>query len=308
MSALTHIDEIPAAAQGGVVAIGNFDGVHLGHRGLIAHAKRIAAAQKVPLSVITFEPHPRQFFQPDIEPFRLTPAPVKKRLLTELGVDHVFALDFSRPLASLSAQDFIDGLLVQKLQARHVVVGEGFAFGHKRLGTVETLSACSSFRTHAVAPVASPLGVVYSSTSARAFLRGGKFDVTEEILGWPWHIEMPVVHGDKRGRDLGFPTANQNVADYLRIPYGVYAVKALIEGEAYWRGGVANFGVRPMFEVPQPLFETYIFDFSGEIYGKILRVRPVEHLRPEQKFTSLDALVAQMKDDCLKAKAVLKSP
>ena len=290
-----------------MLAIGNFDGVHLGHRALIQQATSIAKAQGAPLGVVTFEPHPRQFFQPEAEPFRLSLLPMKKRLLEELGVDHIFALSFGQELSQLTAREFIEQILVCDLKAQHIVVGGNFAFGKGRTGTVETLAATDKFKLTVVKPVISPEGKIYSSSAIRDLLKQGQFAAAEKLLGWPWQIETPVVGGDKRGRELGFPTANQNVPTYVRIPYGIYAVRAQIEGEAIWREGVANFGIRPMFQISLPIFETFIFDFSAEIYGKNMRVQPVKHLRPEQSFKDLDALVAQMKEDCIAAKAVLKS-
>ncbi len=308
---ILHTDSknIPAAAKGCILAIGNFDGVHQGHRVLIKQAADIAAAAQAPLGVITFEPHPRQFFQPQAEPFRLTLLPMKQRLLQELGVEHIFALPFNRELSQLTAEEFIDQILMRDLKARHVVVGENFSFGKGRAGTVKTLAAAGDkFKLTAVKPVQSQQGKIYSSSAIRELLKQGQFSEAEKQLGWPWQIEAPVMSGDKRGRELGFPTANQNVPDYVRIPYGIYAVRVNIEGESIWRDGVANFGIRPMFQIPQPIFETFIFDFSAEIYGKNMRVQPVQHLRPEQSFKDIATLVAQMKEDCIAAKAVLKSP
>ncbi len=309
MTAL-HTDRknIPPAVQSCVLAIGNFDGVHLGHRALIQQAKEIAVAAGAPLGVITFEPHPRQFFQTVAKPFRLTLPPMKQRLLQEMGVDHVFVLPFNRELSSLTGEEFIDKILVQDLKARHVVVGESFAFGKARSGNVQTLEkANDKFKLTIVKPVLSPEGKRYSSSAIRDLLRQGQFEEANKQLGWSWQIESPVVNGDKRGRELGYPTANQNVPDYVRIPYGIYAVRVLIEGETSWREGVANFGVRPMFKIAQPIFETFIFDFSADIYGKNMRVLPVRHLRPEQSFSDIAALTTQMKEDCIDAKAVLKS-
>jgi riboflavin kinase/FMN adenylyltransferase len=300
--------DIPAAAKGCVLAIGNFDGIHQGHRALIKQAADIAKAARAPLGIVTFEPHPRQFFQPEAEPFRLTLLPMKQRLLQELGVDHIFALSFNRELSQLTGEEFIDRILMHDLKARHVVVGENFAFGRGRSGTVQTLAAAhDKFKLTVVKPVLSQQGQLYSSSAIRELLKQGQFAAAEKGLGWPWQIETLVVGGDKRGRELGYPTANQNVPDYVQIPYGIYAVRVRIEGETTWRDGVANFGVRPMFQIPQPIFETFIFDFSSEIYGKNMRVQPVQHLRPEQSFTDIAALVAQMKEDCIMAKAVLKS-
>ena len=290
------------------MAIGNFDGVHLGHRALINQARAIAVDVRAPLGIITFEPHPRQFFQPMAEPFRLSLPPMKQRQLETLGVDHVFALPFNRELSQLTAEEFIDQILVKNLRARHIVVGDGFAFGKGRLGTVKTLmAAADKLKLTVVNPVMSPQGQLYSSSTIRTLLRHGQLTQAEKFLGWPWQIEGPVVNGDKRGRELGYPTANQNVLDYVRIPYGIYAVRVCIEGESIWRDGVANFGIRPMFQIPQPIFETFIFDFNAEIYGKNMRVQPLQHLRAEQTFKDLPALIAQMKEDCIAAKAVLKS-
>jgi len=301
-----YSEGIPAEAQGCVLVLGNFDGVHLGHRALVARAKEIAAEAGASVGVVTFEPHPRNFFQKDAPVFRLTPLPLKQKLLASLGACHVFTLAFDAALAGMAAEDFIEEILVRGLRARHVVIGSNFAFGKGRRGTPAMLQACPAFRTEVVEPVAAG-GIVYSSTAARGHLAEGRFEEAAKILGWPWRIEAEVLHGDKRGRTLGFPTANQDAGEVLRIPYGIYAVRARVEGEGIWREGVASFGLRPMFRLESPLLETFIFDFSDEIYGKILAVQPVLHLRGEMKFDSLEALVAQMKEDCIAAKAVLKS-
>ena len=303
----TDIRHIPATAQGCVLVIGNFDGVHLGHRALIEKAKALAEREKAPLGVMTFEPHPRRFFQPEAESFRLTMPPMKQRLLENLGVDHLFSLEFDQALSRIAAAEFIDRILVQSLRARHIIVGEDFAFGRGREGTAETLRAAKKFGLSTMPPVTAPDGQVYSSSAVRELLRQGRFAEAEKMLGWPWAMEAPVIHGDKRGRTLGFPTANQDMAGYVGIPHGVYAVRVLIEGETVWHNGAASFGIRPMFQRHLPVFETFIFDFSREIYGKMLRVQPVKYLRTELRFKDTEALVAQMKEDCITAKAVLKS-
>lgn len=303
-----QLENIPPSAPGCVLVIGNFDGVHLGHRALIEQARRIAEEEKTPLGVVTFEPHPRQFFQPEAEPFRLTLPPMKRRLLEGLGVAHVFSLAFDRALSLLGGEEFIDRILARQLRARHVVVGANFAFGRNRSGTVQTLKDSGKFRVSVVEPVLSPDGQRYSSTRIRNLLHEGRFQEAERLLGWPWAVEAPVVHGDRRGRALGFPTANQDVSQYARIPYGIYAARVKIEDETIWREGAASFGIRPMFQVAQPILETFIFDFSREIYGKNMCVQPVRRLRPEMAFQDVTALIAQMKEDCITAKAVLKSP
>lgn len=305
-------DNINSAAkmQDAVLAIGNFDGMHRGHRHLIGEAAALARQAKAPLGVMTFEPHPRQFFQPDAEPFRLTPLSVKQRMAEDMGVDYLFALPFNQQLSQLDGNAFIDRILVQAFKARHIVVGTDFAFGHKRSGTTETLktaAAAGKFKLTIVPPATTTDEKIYSSTAIRDLLKQGDFAAAEKFLGWRWYIEAPVVHGDKRGRTLGYPTANQEMTDYLRIPFGIYAVRAQIGGEKTWRTGVANFGIRPMFRAPHPLFETFIFDFDADIYGKTLCIMPVQRLRAEQSFSGIPALMAQMKEDCIAAMAVLKS-
>lgn len=304
MPLYTDIQNVPAAAKGCVLAIGNFDGVHLGHRALISKTIETARKLNVPAGVMTFEPHPREFFQTGGEPFRLTLLPMKERLISARGVEYIFAVPFDRALASLSAESFI-ALLKEKLNARHVVVGADFSFGKGKTGNTDTLR--QALETTVMPPVLCPAGEAYSSTRIRGFLREGKLDEAAALLGRRWEIEAPVVHGNKKGRELGFPTANQNIPRLARIPYGVYAVEALIEKENSWRGGVANFGIRPMFRVNEPLFETFIFNFTQDIYEKTLRVRPLRRLRGEMAFESLDALKARMKQDCLEARAVLES-
>jgi len=295
---------LPALPQGTVLAIGNFDGVHPGHAALIARAQDIAAAQNLTAAVLTFEPHPREFFAPDGEPFRLTLLPEKARRLAALGAVYIFAPAFDAGFAGLSAAEFMN-FLRDRLHARHIVVGADFAFGKNRAGTVETLRGM--FDVTVIDPVTCTDGAVYSSTRIRDLLRRGDFGSAAKLLGRPWEIEAEIVHGDKRGRELGYPTANQRVDRYVRIPFGIYAVQALIEGEEKPRTAVANFGIRPMFRIRQPIFETHIFDFHQSIYGKILRVEPVKYLRPEKIFDGLEALIAQMKQDCLAARAVFKS-
>ncbi|MFH1158159.1 MAG: bifunctional riboflavin kinase/FAD synthetase [Pseudomonadota bacterium] len=306
----TSTDNIPAEAQNCVLMIGNFDGIHLGHRALIGKARDLAAEARAPLGIITFEPHPLRFFQPESEPFRLTLLPMKKRLLEGLGVNHLFVVEFNRKFSLMDGNEFIESLLTQRLKAMHLVVGGDFAFGREKSGTIKDLEGAAAdgkFGLSIVKPVLSAQGKPCSSTVIRKLLRKGSLRDAEKLLGWPWQIEASIVPGDRRGHSLGYPTANQNIPEYVRIPYGVYAVRVKIEGESLWRDGVANFGIRPMFKTPQPIFETFIFDFTLDIYGKIMRVQPVRYLRPELSFRGIDSLIAQMKEDCIAAKAVLKS-
>ena len=293
--------------RGCVLAIGNFDGVHRGHRQLLDHARGIAMREGRPFGVMTFEPHPREFFQPSAPPFRLSLLPMKQRLMADIGVEHLFALPFTHELSQLTGDEFIQNVLASGLNVHHVVVGEDFEFGRGRSGNTSLLRAATSFAT-TVVPIIRCAGMEpYSSTRIRAALEKADLKTVAELLGWPWEMEAPVVHGDKRGRTIGYPTANQKVDRYARLPFGIYAVRVMIEGETEWRHGAANFGIRPMFKIESPILETFIFDFSSEIYDKSVRVRPVQRLRGEMNFDGLPALQAQMEQDCLAARAVLKS-
>lgn len=302
--------EVPAAAYGCVLAIGNFDGVHPGHAALIAQAREIARAAGAPLGVMTFEPHPKSFFQPDAPPFRLTLAAGKARRLAALGVDHLFALPFDAAFAELGAETFVAGVLQEALRVSHVVVGPDFHFGRGRKGGPALLRQAEEegrFRLTLVEQVLCAGAEVYSSTRIRACLAVGDLRRAAFLMGQPFEFEGEVVRGDQRGRTIGYPTANQKVTDYLRIPYGIYAVEVQIEGEEVWRPGVASYGLRPMFKLDEPLLETYIFDFDEEIYGKTLRVRPAAFIRGEKAFDGLEALKAGIAQDCLAARAMLKS-
>ncbi|MDE1151931.1 MAG: bifunctional riboflavin kinase/FAD synthetase [Micavibrio sp.] len=304
------LDAIPPAARGAIAAIGNFDGLHLGHQALVQRVQHMAGDLGAPAAVMTFEPHPREFFAPDAPPFRLTLLPMKQRVLAAWGVNHLFTVPFNAALASLSPEAFIDDILVAHFGLRHIVVGHDFAFGKGRAGNVDTLRAAAAagkFGLTVVDPVNCPDGSAYSSTRIRQHVQKAEFAEAEALLGRPFEIEAPVVHGDKRGRELGYPTANQQAGRYVRLPYGIYAVSVLVEGEKLWRAGVANFGVRPMFRIEQPIFESFIFEFSGDIYDKQVRVRPLKYLRGEAHFDSLEALKDQMNRDCLEARAVVKS-
>jgi len=306
----TDYRNLPADALDCVIAVGSFDGVHEGHRALIRAARDIAARLKSPLGIITFEPHPREFFQPGGPPFRLTLPRAQRRIFESLGVDHLFTLPFDAAFSRLTGDDFVREVLRDSLKARHVAVGPDFHFGHKRSGSPATLKAAAdkgAFGLTLLPAVQCESGARFSSTRIRAHIAKAELDDAAALLGYPWEMEAAVIPGDRRGRTIGYPTANQDVARYVRMPYGVYAVQVMVEGEYMWRGGAANFGIRPMFEVSAPLLETYIFDFASEIYGKQMRVRPVRKLRPEMNFDGLEALKAQIDRDCLDARAVLKS-
>ncbi len=278
-----------------VVAIGNFDGVHKGHAALLAHARKISDEIGARLVAVTFEPHPRQFFKPDGMPFRLTPEDVKIRRLKACGVDDVEVLDFNRIMANLSAAQFIDFIVADHLEAAHVVVGADFHFGHNRAGHVDTLEADGRFKVDAIS-LQNSGDTPVSSTRVREALQKGDIETANALLGWEWEMEGEVVHGDKRGRELGYPTANIPLGETLCPAHGIYAVR-VDTGDGLWRMGAASIGLRPMFAVKAPLLEVFLLDYEADLYGRTLRVRPIKKLRDEAKFETLDALKAQMEKD-----------
>jgi len=300
--------QTPAAWKGGVVALGNFDGVHRGHQALIADAGREAKALGAPVVALTFEPHPRGFFVPDTGPFRLTLPPAKLRLLAQYGVQAVLSQRFDTPFAALSADAFIDDVLLTGLGARHVVCGYDFTFGARRGGNVEFLRQAGALRGIGVT-VLEPVmreGEIYSSTRIREALRAGWITEAAELLGHAWEIEGTVELGDQRGRTIGFPTANVALGEHIRPRFGVYAVRALVDGK--WRDAVANLGRRPTFGKLQENFEVHLFDFAGDLYGQTLRVALVDFIRPEMKFAGLDQLKAQIAADGQAARTILAAP
>ncbi len=287
-----------------IVAIGNFDGVHLGHGILLARAKQVAADLGLPCAVLTFEPHPRSIFRPDDPPFRITPAALKAEKLKAQGVDDVIVLPFDWDFASLSAEDFIEKILKEKLKAAHIVVGADFCFGQLRKGNVQTIRD-SGLPVTAVEKAEDGQSEILSSSRVRQFLRGGDIAAANAILGWDWEMRGVVIKGDQRGRELGFPTANFAIEDTIHPAYGVYAALAQIEGEDQWRKAATNIGIRPMYALATAQVETFIFDFTGDLYGKTLQLRPVKRLRGEAKFASIDELIAQMNKDCAQARDIL---
>lgn len=300
---------VAAADRGASAAIGNFDGVHLGHQAVIDLARKAGAAIGAPLGVVTFEPHPRQLFAPEAPPFRLTGPDARAHRLEKLGVETLYELNFNKGLASLSPEEFARKVIVDGLGLRHVVVGEDFHFGKGRAGDTGTLAAFGAEMGFGVT-VATMLegeGIRVSSTAIRAALTEGRVRDAAAMLGH-WHrIEGPVVTGDQRGRDLGFPTANMSLDGLHRPRFGVYAVLVdVLDGPH--RGsyrGAASLGLRPMFGGEVPNLETYIFDFTGDLYGARLSVGLVEFLRPEMTFDGLDGLIAQMDADCDRARDIL---
>lgn len=288
---------------GGVIAIGNFDGVHRGHRFLLDRAKALAAGAGRPWGILTFEPHPRALFRPDDPPARLTPHAMKREWLDQIGADFICVLPFNWDLASLSADDFIRDILQTQLQAGHIVVGAGFRFGQLRKGDASTMRAAGLDVTE-VLPLTDAQGAI-SSSRIRQALRQGDIAGANNLLGWHWDMRGRIVQGDGRGRGLGYPTANFALGETIHPAYGVYAARVRVEGEEAWHDAAVNIGIRPMFEIPEAQVESYIFDFGRQIYGQILHVRPVERLRGEAKFASLEDLIAQIGEDCTAVKKIL---
>ena len=310
MQIFRHHSEVPDALRGSVVAAGNFDGVHRGHQIVIADAQAVARSAGVPLTVLSFEPHPRSVFRPDDPPFRLTPFRIKARLLEALGVDLHVVLHFDLEFSRHSADWFVEQVLLAGLGASHVAIGYDFCFGHRRQGTAEALLSYGrkhGFGVTVVTQASDESGGKYSSSAARALLQEGRTRDAADILGRPWEIEGRVEAGDKRGREFGYPTANMALGDYLHPAFGVYAVRAAVDdgGALEWHDGVANLGIRPMYAVPEPLMEAHLFDFDSDLYGRHLRVQLVERLRPEMKFDSVDPLIAQMDRDSDNARGAL---
>lgn len=295
---------IPPGARGASAAIGNFDGVHLGHQAVLDLARRPG----LPLGVVTFEPHPRQWFAPDAAPFRLMNAQARAHRLELLGVDRLFELPFDAWLASRTPEEFVE-VLVGDLGLSHAVVGADFRFGKGRTGSTETLATIgrAAGLEVTVAPMVEVEGGEVSSTAIRRALSEGRPRDAARMLGH-WHrIEGPVIHGEKRGRELGYPTANLSM-EGLHLPrFGVYAVRADVLDGPHKGGyhGAASIGVRPMFGTNQPNCETFLFDFAGDLYGATLSVALVDFLRPEATFDGLPALIRQMDDDCARAREAL---
>jgi riboflavin kinase / FMN adenylyltransferase len=294
---------VPSGYAGGIVALGNFDGFHGGHQAVVGRAMAMAKARGVPGLVATFDPHPVRYFKPDTPPFRLTSLDQRERLFAAAGADAMIVFPFTAALAALSAREFA----VQRLRGLGgVVTGEDFTFGKGRDGNVAVLAALGAecgFVTEAVGAVAEG-GDVVSSSRIRDALRAGDCPTATRLLTRPFAIEGIVQHGDKVGRTIGYPTANIDMGSYLRPAYGIYAVRArLADGRVI--DGAANIGIRPTFDPPKELLEVYLFDFSESIYGQTIEVELHAYLRPEAKFDSLGALIAQMDKDCARARDTL---
>jgi len=302
-------DSAPAdALRGAVVAIGNFDGVHRGHRAVIGVAEQRARALNRAAAVLTFEPHPRAFFNPAEPLFRLTSEATKLRLLAGTGLDGAIVLTFDAALASLTAEDFVERILVERFAVSGAVIGFNFHFGMRRAGSPEFLKAEGEKRGFAVdvVPVFEDRGRPVSSGPIRDALTAGRIEEANEYLGYPWFISGTVIHGDKRGRELGFPTANLTLDPACGLRHGIYAVRVGLGLGGRRYDAVANFGRRPMYDTGAVLLEVFVFDFAGDLYGQIVDVAFIDWIREERMFNSADALIAQMQDDSRRARDALR--
>jgi riboflavin kinase / FMN adenylyltransferase len=295
----------PDALTGGVVAIGNFDGVHRGHRAVIAAAVDRAMALRRPAVALTFEPHPRLLLRPQEPMFRLSDEAAKLRLLAATGLDGAVVLTFEPALAALSAKDFIARILVERLAVAGAAIGFDFHYGKDRSGS-PTLLVEEGRRLGFPAEIVPPLedeGRAVSSSAIRAALAAGRVVEAAELLGNPWFVSAPVVHGDARGRALGYPTANLKLDSGCGLKFGIYAVRVGLEGLRY--DGVASFGRRPTFDDGPPLLEVHLFDFSGDLYGTSIDVAFLAWIRSELKFASVAELIRRMDEDCRLARTAL---
>ncbi|PPD27415.1 MAG: bifunctional riboflavin kinase/FMN adenylyltransferase [Hyphomicrobium sp.] len=308
MQVLNGIDFIPAFAKGAAVAIGNFDGVHRGHQTLIATAVGRARELGRPSGVIVFEPHPRQYFAPGQPHFHLTPLNEKLRVLAALGLKLVVVLPFDARMASLTAEAFIEDVLVSNLSVSHVVIGYDFFFGRKRGGNPQTMREAGArlgFGVSVVEPVAQD-GEVFSSSEIRLKLARGDVAGAAQALGRNWRVSGRVIGGAKRGTGMGFPTANVPMPQGTALGHGIFAVHAIIDGLRH--EAAAYLGTRPTFDDGMPVLEVFLFDFDGDLYGRDMTVEFIAFIRPDRKFADAGELVAQMEKDVAEARRLLAGP
>ena len=310
MQRLSLDQPIPDALRGAVVALGNFDGFHLGHQAVVGRAVQRGAHERRPVIVATFDPHPVRHFKPDLPPFRLTTLDQRQRLFAGAGADAMLVFRFDAALAATTAEDFVSTLLADRIGAAAVVTGDDFGFGKGRAGNVAVLAelgARHGIAAEAVAPVLLN-GERVSSGKIREALQAGDPGSATRMLTRPFAIEGVVEPGDRRGRTLGYPTANIRLGSYLRPAYGIYAVRIRIGDGDSDHPGVASLGIRPTFEPPVELLEAHAFDIDRDLYGQTIEVDLVHYLRPEKKFDNMDALAAAMRADEAEARRLLAIP
>jgi riboflavin kinase / FMN adenylyltransferase len=306
MHRLAGENEVPEPFRGAVVALGNFDGFHLGHQAVVSRAVALGFHLRRPVIVATFDPHPVRFFKPDLPQFRLTSLDQRERLFAAAGADAMLVFRFDAALAGTSAEAFVEEVLARRLGASGVVTGTDFTFGKGRTGDFAALSALAErcgIVAEAVPPVAAD-GEPVSSSRVRAALAAGDPGTAIHLLTRPFAIEGRVQRGDARGRELGWRTVNLDLGDYQRPRYGIYAVRVRLD-DGSEHNGVANIGVRPTFEPPVELLEAHLFDWTGDLYGRTIEVSLHAFVRPEEKFASVDALAERMRQDAAEARRLL---
>ncbi len=307
MEALGPKKSVPEDARGAAIALGNFDGVHLGHQAVIASARAVADTRGAALGAALFEPHPRRFFQPDLPPFRLQTARQRARALGDAGVREVFEIGFDEALAQSTDREFAERVLRDLLGAAHVSVGADFRFGKGRMGDVASLARLGDelgFSVQAVEPISDGAEKI-SSSGIREAIAAGAVDKAAAMLGRPWAIEGEVLRGFARGSEFGFPTANLALGDYVRPRLGIYAVRVDL-GDGVLLPGAASVGVNPTVgALPEPLLEAHLFDFSGDLYGEHIEVELIAFLRDEARFDTVEAMKTQMRQDVIDARSAL---
>jgi riboflavin kinase/FMN adenylyltransferase len=306
MQRLTLAGGIPENLRGSIVALGNFDGFHLGHQAVAGRAVARAFHERRPVIVATFDPHPVKYFKPDVPPFRLTSLDQRQDLFAHVGADAMLVFEFNAGLASMDAEEFVADVLARRIGAAGVVTGDDFSFGKGRAGDVallQSLGAQHGIAAEAVAQVALD-GERISSGRIREMLVAGDIGRATHMLSRDYAIEGLVERGDARGRELGYPTANLQMGDYQRPKYGIYAVRVTLD-DGSEHPGVASLGVRPTFDPPQELLEAHLFDFDGDLYGRRIEVALHAYIREEVRFDSLEALAAQMREDEAEARRIL---
>jgi riboflavin kinase/FMN adenylyltransferase len=306
MQVIQNHSNCPPSAKQSVIALGNFDGVHKGHQEIIKLTCEIARAKNLPSAVMTFEPHPVSVFRPEISNFHLTSLEQKIKLIEALGVDFLFVMNFDENFAKITAEDFIKNILCEGLSVKHVVIGYDFIFGHDRGGNAQMLHDLSGSSGYGFTQV-DAVGkddMVFSSTKIRENLRQGNLENVQLMLGRNYEIAGVVIKGENRGKGLGFPTINIDSGELMRPASGVYAVRVKI-GDAIYNG-VANIGTKPTFVGKTEELEVHIFDFDEDVYGRNVEIEFIQYIRAEEKFQSVESLVAQIAKDCIKAREILQ--
>jgi riboflavin kinase/FMN adenylyltransferase len=306
MQIIRHYEDCPESAKGCVIALGNFDGIHKGHQEIIKQAINISKESNSNSAIMTFEPHPKSFFQNSDTKIRLTPFYDKGKLLENFGIDILFAMHFDKKFSQITADNFVDDILVDTLKVKTIIIGHDFIFGYKRQGNAELLKEKADLLGFNLIQIdaISKGGNIYSSTKIREFLKDGEVEKANNWLGRPHFITGKIEAGEQRGRTLGYPTANIYLKDQLRIRFGVYQVTIQIEGSNEQLPAIANIGCKPMFDDNRDILEVFIFDFDRDIYDKKVKVEFLKFIRDEEKFDSIDELTTQITLDCSKVKSL----